>query len=251
MKTVISIPVLRNSLNAYETRGVKYANLLAQCEQIIKYAWKGLTIPKSVLTLAANSTIRSNGSLSKEIQNLSLIRNPFTNKQEPIDVARYLSQSMTQEMHKQNSTDFKRSMSVTQNKNISYAQQKTLSKNIRNMYSEALNLVTLSQVTIDTSNPSNLTPNQSAKIINLKISRTPKPIEIYQRANEAIDDHLTKKLLRIITNNSSLKMLPTPKSVMKKIKVKYIVNRNPPTHNLPELTIQSFVLPDPPDSNRN
>lgn len=108
-------------------------------------------------------------------------------------------------------------------------------------------------MTIDTSNPSILTPNQSAKIINLKISRTPKPVEIYQRANEAVDDHLAKKLLRIITNNSSLKMLPTPTStsMKKKIKVKNIENRNPPTQNLPELTFQSFVLPEPADSNRN
>jgi hypothetical protein len=32
MKTVICIPVLRNQLNQYETRGKVYENLLHQCE---------------------------------------------------------------------------------------------------------------------------------------------------------------------------------------------------------------------------
>ena len=144
---------------------------------------------------------------------------------------------MTQQLYR-NDNSFQ-STSVLLNKNISYAQHVTLSKNIRNMYSEALNLPTLSQVTIDTSNPSHITPNQSIKQINPpKISQTPKHIEIYERANEAIDDPFTKKLLRIISCKSPLiqrQNSPTPTSAKKKLKVKYIGNnRNPPRDHLPE-----------------
>lgn len=52
LKTVISIPTLRNQLNAYNTRGVNFEHLLSQCEQIINHAWKGISITNPILQLA-------------------------------------------------------------------------------------------------------------------------------------------------------------------------------------------------------
>ena len=68
LKTVISVPVLRNHLNQFEFRGgVQFEDLLQQCRQIIKYASKGLQIDKPILKLVANSSKRSEGSLIRQI----------------------------------------------------------------------------------------------------------------------------------------------------------------------------------------
>ena len=64
LKTVISVPVLRNQMNQFEFRGVRYQDLIQQCTQIIKYASKGQKhIEKPVMPYAAHSSKRSEGSL--------------------------------------------------------------------------------------------------------------------------------------------------------------------------------------------
>lgn len=67
LKTVISVPYLRNQLNQYEFRGVQYEDLLEQCYQIIRYAYKGQIIDQPILPLANNSARNSNGSIIREI----------------------------------------------------------------------------------------------------------------------------------------------------------------------------------------
>jgi hypothetical protein len=68
MKTVISLPVLRNQFNSYECRNVTYDEILEQCYQIIRYAYRGQIIDKPILPPVANSSARnSNSSIVREI----------------------------------------------------------------------------------------------------------------------------------------------------------------------------------------
>lgn len=90
MKTVISLPVLRNQFNSYECRNVSYDEILEQCYQIIRYAFKGQIIDQPILLPANTSSRNSNGSIIREIQNLSAIDNPLTNQLEAIDFSKFL-----------------------------------------------------------------------------------------------------------------------------------------------------------------
>ena len=90
LKTVISVPYLRNQLGQYEYRGVQYEDLLEQCYQIIRYAYKGQLIDQPILPLVSKSGKNSNGSLIREIQNLSIIENPLTHQKEAIDFPKFL-----------------------------------------------------------------------------------------------------------------------------------------------------------------
>jgi hypothetical protein len=139
MKTVICIPVLRNQLNQYETRGTVYEDLLHQCEQIIKYAWKGEAIKKPILPFAAHSSKRSDGSLTREILQLSSIRNPFNMQLEPIEIEKFLGETLLPN----NARNFKGGYEKAGGGRTSNASQGntsgnfTLQKNLRNTHSVA------------------------------------------------------------------------------------------------------------------
>lgn len=96
LKTVMSLPVLRNQLNQYNLQGVMFEDLMDQCQQIIQYAWKGEKIQKPILPLATTSSPKrmTEGSLTNEIISYSTIRNPFTNRIEQLEIEKFLQEPL-------------------------------------------------------------------------------------------------------------------------------------------------------------